>query len=214
MGQPSFVGAFAGLLAVALLAGCSGGDPVDVVRPTPLANPPAMTDAEPSQLPSQSPQALNAEEGTEWDDPGALADVFAERDQFMRDQQLPQDGSLLKATTPEQIEFIDAQRTHLESQGGEWNEGVESVTLALTADACETAILNWHHIEARAVTSHIATSPLFEMLIPADVVGEDRALAEANVASIMVYGMRYMCPEDHPQWKAAFDELYPAHGGG
>ena len=120
----------------------------------------------------------------------------------------------LKPPPPEQTESTAAQRTPPEPQGGEWNEGGESVTPALTADACETAILNWHHIEARAVTSHIATSPLFEMLIPADVVGEDRALAEANVASIMVYGMRYMCPEDHPQWKAAFDELYPAHGGG
>ncbi|MDN5558214.1 MAG: hypothetical protein L0G23_02100 [Ruaniaceae bacterium] len=208
MDQRSLVRAFAGVFAVALLAGCSGGDTSEKVRPTPIATTPATIDV----VETESPQGADIDEATE--DLNALADVFAERDQFMRDQQLPQDGSLLKATTPEQIEFIDAQRAHFESQGSEWNEGVEAVTLALTADSCETAILNGHEIDAGAVSSHIATSPLFEMLIPADVVGEDRALAEASVASIMVYGMRYMCPDDHPQWKAAFDELYPGHGGG
>lgn len=165
-----------------------------------------------SPTPSPEPTPTTAPEND--DASGDYAAALAEREQFMQDQQLPLDGSLLKAVTPEQKEFIAEQRAHFEPQGGTWKAETESVTLALTADACETAILSFHDVDSTTVVTHIQTSPLFATLIPSDLTGESREDAEANVASIMVFGMRYMCPDDHPQWKTAFDELYPGHGGG
>lgn len=136
-------------------------------------------------------------------------DVLAERDQFLEDQQLPLDGSPLSATTPEQQQFIEEQRTHVESQGGDWTPEAESLTLALTADACETAILNQHEVDAGTVEVHIASSPLFLNEIPEQLTDAEKAQAEIGMADIMVYGMQHMCPDDFPQWRDAVVELYP-----
>jgi hypothetical protein len=133
---------------------------------------------------------------------------LAEQEQFLEDQQLPLEGSPLSAVTPEQKQFIEEQRTHVESQGGVWTPEVETLTLALTADACETAILNYHESDTSTVQAHIATSPLF-LTIPQDLTADEREQAEASMAEIMVYGMQHMCPADFPDWRDAVIELYP-----
>ena len=139
----------------------------------------------------------------------ATEDVLAERDQFLEDQQLPLDGSPLSATTPEQQQFVEEQRTHVESQGGDWTPEAESLTLALTADACETAILNQHDVDATTVEIHIASSPLFLNQIPDHLTDAEKAQTEVGMADIMIYGMQHMCPADFPQWRDAVAELYP-----
>lgn len=125
----------------------------------------------------------------------------------MAEQQLPTDGSDLVAVTEAQKQFISEQRAYLESQGVEWTAQHESIYLALAADACETSILNGHDIDATRFSLHVQSSPLFRALL--EGVGEDEVAAgEKNLASVMVFGTGFLCPEDAPQWDAAFRELY------
>lgn len=163
----------------------------------------------PDSTTSQDPVVTD---GNESEQP-AVEDALAERDQFMEDQQLPLDGSPLSAVTPEQKQFIEEQRTHVEEQGGVWTPEAESVTLALTADACETAILNNHDTDASTVQMHIDTSPLFVSQLPESLPEAERAQAEMSMADIMVYGMQHMCPNDFQQWSEAVMELHPEYYG-
>jgi|GEM_PF-2651965 len=139
---------------------------------------------------------------------GDIEAALTEQEQFLKDQQLPLDGSPLSAVTPEQKQFVEEQRVHVESQGGVWTSEAETLTLALTADACETAILNYHDVDTSTVQAHIVTSPLF-LTIPQDLTASEREQAEAGMAEIMVYGMQHMCPADYPDWRDAVIELYP-----
>ncbi len=141
-------------------------------------------------------------------DADALGDAFAERDRFFEEQQLPRDGSLLVAVTPAQQAFIAAQREYIESQGATWTAQEESVSLALAADACETAILNGHDVDASTLEAHVATSPLFAALIPADADDATRTAIEGNLASTMVYGAGFLCPDDSVDWQSAYAEVY------
>ncbi len=194
-GMPSrSTAAAASLVVVALsLAGCSFSIPVEVeASSSPTAS---------SSAPTPSPT-----DDSDTDDP--MADALAERDQFLADQQLPLDGSPLVAVTPAQQEFIAQQRAFIESQGGTWDAQTESISLALAADACETAILNYHEVDAPLLQAHVASSPVFAQLLPADFPEDQRAAAERNVASVMVFGAGFLCPEDGPQWEAAFTEVY------
>ncbi|MFB9310006.1 hypothetical protein BJY17_000539 [Agromyces hippuratus] len=143
------------------------------------------------------------------DEGDEYADAFAERDAFIAAQQLPLDGSLLVATTDAQKEFIAEQRAYIEQQGGTWSPELESTALALAADACETAILNQHEVELMTLETHVATSPLFAQLIADDLAEDERRAAERNVASVMVFGTGYLCPDDAEQWEAAFTAAYP-----
>ncbi|MDQ1177856.1 hypothetical protein [Microbacterium sp. SORGH_AS_0421] len=108
-------------------------------------------------------------------DPDDVSDVFAEREEYFREQQLPMDGSPLVAVTPAQKEFIAEQRAYVEQQGSAWTSADESLALALAGDACETAILNRHQVDASTMNTHVATSPLFAQLIPSDLQGAARA---------------------------------------
>lgn len=143
------------------------------------------------------------------DEGDEYADAFAERDAFIAAQQLPLDGSLLVATTDAQKEFIAEQRAYIEQQGGTWSPELESVALALTADACETAILNLHEVELTTLETHVASSPLFAQLIADDLSEDERRAAERNVASVMVFGTGFLCPDDAEQWESAFTAAYP-----
>lgn len=165
--------------------------------PTPTVSEPEKT------LPVETPSPDAGADG----DTGDMADRFAERDAFVAAQQLPLDGSLLTATTPEQKEFIANQRAYMESNGIEWSAEAESIYLAAAADGCETAILNGHEIDTADFQAHVGSSPLFAAVL-SGLEGEKRTAGEANLASIMVYGMGYMCPADAPQWQAAYDETY------
>ncbi|NYF16134.1 hypothetical protein HDC37_000948 [Microbacterium sp. AK009] len=187
--------ASASLVIVALsLAGCTFSLPA--VEPEASTSPTVATPA-----PAQT-------EGDDQAGEDPMADALAERDQFLADQQLPLDGSPLVAVTPAQQEFIGQQRAFVESQGGTWDAQTESISLALAADACETAILNYHEVDAPLLQAHVASSPVFAQLIPADFSEDQRAAAERNVASVMVFGAGFLCPEDGPQWEAAFTEVY------
>ncbi|MGQ2913697.1 hypothetical protein [Microbacterium aurantiacum] len=131
-----------------------------------------------------------------------MESALLEREEFFDAQQQPRDGSLLSAKTPEQQEFIAQQRAYLESQGATWAPETESLLLATTLDACETAILNNHRTDADIFATHVSSSPLF-----AQVAQGDEA-AEQGLASIMVFGMSFVCPSDAEQWDAAYTEVY------
>lgn len=125
-------------------------------------------------------------------------DVFAERDAFFAEQQQVPGDPMLTPKTPQQQEFIAQQRAYTESQGGTWSAELESITLALALDACETSILNGHDVDADLYATHVATSPLISAL-----AGGDPA-TQRNVTSIMVFGTRFLCPADAPQWESAY----------
>ncbi len=153
-------------------------------------------DAEPSPAASTPPPSDAAE------DASAEADVLAERDAFFAQQGRPQEGALPTPQTPAQEEFLAQQRAYVQSQGGSWDEFYDGVALAVTLDACETSILNAHAVTTETAQAHIASSPLI-----AQIAGGDPA-ATQGLASIMVFGTGFVCPEDAPQWEAAYAALY------
>ena len=168
----------------AALAGCAPA-PSDSDGPTAAAATPTPS------------VPVEGEEGPALDMEAAVL----EREDFFDAQQQPRDGSLLSAKTPEQQEFIAQQRAYLESQGATWAPETESLLLATTLDACETAILNNHRTDADIFAMHVP-SPIFAQVTQGD------AAAEQGLASIMVFGMSFVCPSDAEQWDAAYTEVY------
>ncbi|MET2012698.1 hypothetical protein ABXJ56_14220 [Microbacterium chocolatum] len=164
---------------------------------------PAPSDPGGSSTAPPAPSATSAAPGGA--EENAAPDMEAaliEREEFFEAQQQPRDGSLLSAKTPEQQEFIAQQRAYLESQGATWAPETESLLLATTLDACETAILNNHRTDASIFATHVESSPLFAQVAQGD------AAAEQGLASIMVFGMSFVCPADAEQWDAAYTEVY------
>ncbi|MDF2554895.1 MAG: hypothetical protein K0R60_790 [Microbacterium sp.] len=154
------------------------------------------TDAEPSPTVTTEASPTPTAES----DAGGTEDMFVERDEFFAtQQQIPGQGELV-ARTDAQIELVARQREYVESQGVAWTAELESITLALGLDACETSILNGHAVDADVFRTHVATSPLISA-----VAGDDTA-AQAGVVDIMVYGTGFLCPDDAPQWEAAMAE--------
>lgn len=174
-------------LAAAFLLSACGGTDVGT-RPSPTSPP--------SSAAAPTP-AASAE----------LEDAFAERDRFFREQQFASGATTLSAVTPAQKDFIAQQRAYLESQGAVWSDEYETIYLALTADACETSILNGHEVDTDTFTTHIQTSPLVTTILQ-DVADEQRSAATANLASVMVFGTTFLCPADAPQWEAAYTEVF------
>lgn len=171
-----------------------------VPLPSPLGPEGAATVAPEAPLPGDERTGVPAEED--------LGDPLAERDRFFEEQGLPLDGSPLSAVTPAQKEFIAQQQAYAREMGREWTDQDESFSLALVADACETAILSSHDVDGTTLQAHVATSPLFAQLVPADVQGAQRTQAEAGIASLMVFGTTFLCPEDGDAWIAAYEEVY------
>ena len=133
------------------------------------------------------------------DDATVDGDVLAERDAFIDAQQQPVGQPTLTAKTPAQQELVAQQRAHLEANGGQWSEQAETVTLALGLDACETSILNGHEIDVSSFRTHVVTSPLIQSLAVDDASRE-------GAVSIMVFGTRFLCPDDASQWEQAWTE--------
>lgn len=175
--------ALAGVLA---LAGCA---PAQAPEAEPKATPTATT---PSTDPQATPEA--GEDAAQVD-----ADVLAERDAFIAAQQQPVGQPSLTAQTPAQQELVTQQRAHLEENGGQWSEQAETVTLALALDACETSILNGHSIDTASFRTHVVSSPLIQSLAVDDASRE-------GAVSIMVFGTRFLCPDDAPQWEQAWTD--------
>ena len=172
------------LVSLLVLSGCSllpaAPEPESEPSPTPTV----------SASPTADPDA----------GAGAMEDMLVERDEFFAaQQQVPGQAQLLAKTEP-QTELVARQREYVESQGVTWTPELESITLALALDACETSILNGHAVDVDVFRSHVATSPLI-----AAVAGDDTA-AQAGVVDIMVYGTGFLCPDDAPQWEAAMAE--------
>lgn len=155
------------------------------------------TGAEAATPETEAPETDATPEAADGD---VLGDALAERDQFLIDQQQPLDGSSLVAKTPEQQELVAQQRAYVESQGGQWSAESETITLALALDACETSILNGHAVDLDIFRTHVTSSPLISA-----VSGGDPNAIEGAV-SIMVFGSGFICPEDAPQWEAAWTE--------
>jgi hypothetical protein len=156
------------------------------------ANP---TEATPTTVPDESAAATPDAGG----DGSATADALAERDAFIAAQQQPVGQTTLTAKTPEQQELVAQQRAHVEANGGQWSEQAETVTLALALDACETSILNGHQVDQDVYQMHVASSPLIQSLAIDDASRE-------GAVSIMVFGTRFLCPDDAPQWEQAWTE--------
>ncbi|MDQ1122218.1 hypothetical protein [Microbacterium trichothecenolyticum] len=187
------------LLVAAVLSSTSGCIPL----PSPLS-----PDAALSSSPTPTSEAGEESDVSSPPDADALGDAFVEREEFFREQQLPTDGSPLVAVTPAQKEFIAQQRAYIESQGASWSAQDENIALALAADACETAILNAHRVDASVLQSHVVSSPLFAAILPKDADAATRAAGERNVASVMVFGTSFLCPDDAPAWQSAYTEVY------
>lgn len=235
MHRPSLLPTAVAVCAALALTACSSSDSPDPDEPSPEAS--AITspqaeaeedaDTETSTDNNDDAAADEEEDAPEADggatdpveeaDPADEEDEYGaavqERDQFLEDQQLPLDGSPLEATTPEQQEYIDSYREDVEAQGGTWNPEIETVALALSLDACESAILAFHDVDEDTVATHILSSPLFDTVIPPDASEQEREGIEADLASTMVYGMQYLCPDDHEQWQTIIQDLYPEHLG-
>lgn len=160
------------------------------------------TTTEPDTSTSASPTPTPTDSVTD-----GMAEALAQRDRFLAEQQLPTDSSMLVAVTPEQKEFIAQQREYLESQGVAWTEQHETIYLAAAVDACETAILNGHDVDAALLDAHVTSSPIFQTVL-GDLEGQEREAGERNLVSIMVFGAGFICPDDAPGWEAAFDEVY------
>ena len=178
------------MLGLLVLAGCAA----------PLHTAPGSS----SSATATTPEPEQSRSATSTDS----ADAFREREAFIKEQQLPLDGSFLVAVTEPQKQFIAEQKAYVESQGSTWTVQDESIALALAADACETSILNSHIVNAASLQTHVATSPLFPMIIPESITGDARAAAVRNVASLMVFGTSFLCPDDAVQWETAFTETY------
>ncbi|MCR2811866.1 MULTISPECIES: hypothetical protein [Microbacterium] len=179
--------AAAGVLALSLTA-CTTAPSTEGAQ---RIDAPATAEA-PTPEPSEGAEDVAADEG--------MAAAFAERDRFLADQQQPLDGSPLVAKTPAQIELVTAQREYVESQGATWDANAESITLALPLDACETSILNGHAIDVETFRAHVNSSPLIDA-----VSGGDPQAIEGAV-SMMVFGTRFICPDDAAQWESAWSE--------
>lgn len=134
-------------------------------------------------------------------------EAFAARDKFFIDQQLPMDGTLLTATTIEQRTFIARQRAFFTENAAELTPHIETIYLAMTSDACETAILNAHSVDAATYDSFMATSPLFNEILDG-LVGAEREAASRNLEEVMLFGMSYVCPGDVNEWSLIYQERY------
>jgi hypothetical protein len=158
---------------------------------------PSSEKADAEASPSPTPTASAAPSASTSD---GIDDALIERDEFFQaQQQIPGEGELV-ARTDAQLQLVARQREYVESQGVTWSAELESITLALGLDACETSILNGHTVDVGVFQSHVATSPLISAL-----AGDDSA-AQSGVVEIMVYGTGFLCPDDAPQWESAAAE--------
>lgn len=133
--------------------------------------------------------------------------VVAELDAFLRVQGFDDDDSALTATTPAQKAFLADQESYYGEQGWEWAEPDATLALAFAVDACQTSILHGHRFDTDLLRRHVATSPLYAGMIPADSSGMDRTGWELGAIEMAAYGASYLCPADGRQWMSAYEEV-------
>lgn len=165
-------------LTLALSSGCAAGAQAPPAASQTAAPPPAASP------PAQAPAAED------------LDARFAEREAFFIAQRRFLEDGPPRAETPEQRAFVGA----LDERGeAPLTAEEEAFWLALTLDACETAILNGHVLSAGAALAYVRGSPLLARW--EDPAEKDQALA------LMLEGTTYLCPDDTAAWRGALDEL-------
>ena len=182
---------------------------VTLLQPSSSTADPAKTPAtaEPAPTLGPSPSSEPTPDAEPTEEPGSgIGDALAEREEFMRTQEQPMDGSLLAAKTPEQKAFVAEAKEYIEGSGGVWDAQTESYALALTLDACETSILNGHKIDKNTVRTHATTSPLLAALIQG-VPAEQKAGVTSGLMNLAVTGVGHVCPADQSQWKDSVDAI-------
>ncbi|MFJ6531305.1 hypothetical protein [Microbacterium sp. NPDC091662] len=114
------------------------------------------------------------------------------------------DEGRLTPKTPEQQLLVDEV-----IESGVWagipDEDVAWMSLELTIDVCLVAIESGHQVDAARVQEHIGSS---------DVLGSwERAFGDADpglpfmLGGLAISGMKHLCPDDYPDWIAAYREL-------
>ena len=193
------------LAAGLMLSACSAADAAPDAKPSSKATPEASA--------KEPVPGAEASEGSE-DGPVDFEAALAERDQFIADQGMPLDGTPLVAHTDAQKEFIGREKAFVESQGQMWSAEAESTYLALAMDACETSILQGHRVTQDTLVVHVASSPLFQAMLPAEITGEERRVGERNTSAKMITGVSYLCEADTAHWVEAFNAVYPPSAPG
>lgn len=182
----------ASALTFTLVSGAQGDTERAASTPT--------TTSEPQATPDSSSR------DAESDSSGGFADMFEERDEFMKAQQQPVGDEVLTAVTPEQKELVAEARAHVEQKGEIWDEEQESLVLVLALNACETSILNGHDINESTVQMHVATSPVLTALLQG-ATEEQRVSAVTGLMNLTVTGTTYLCPADSEQWSSAVQTI-------
>lgn len=198
----------AGVVGIGILVGAVILS-VTLLQPSSSTADPAKTPAtaEPAPTLEPSPSSEPTPDAEPTEEPGSgIGDALAEREEFMRTQDQPMDGSLLVAKTPEQKAFVAEAKEYIEGSGGVWDAQTESYALALTLDACETSILNGHKIDENTVRTHATTSPLLAALIQG-VPAEQKAGVTSGLMNLAVTGVGHVCPADQGQWKDSVDAI-------
>lgn len=133
---------------------------------------------------------------------------FIERDQFIADQKIDLSAPPFLAITDAQKQYIKLQKQHVEATGVQWNDELESLALSLTLDACETAILNGHRIDAMLLTTHIYSSPTIQGLAELDETEAEREATIETLTDAAIFGMSFLCPADYEGWQHEFMNMF------
>ena len=133
-----------------------------------------------------------------------LPSVEDEGRAFYLAQGFAENEGRLSPKTPAQQALVDEV-----IESGVWagipDEDVAWMSLELTIDVCLVAIESEHRVDAGKVGEHIDSS---------EIIGSwSNAFEESDPAlpfmlgGLAISGMKHLCPDDHPDWLAAYREL-------
>lgn len=110
----------------------------------------------------------------------------------------------LTPKTPEQQSLVDEA-----VESGVWagipDEDVAWMSLELTIDACLVAIESEHRVDADRVDEHIESSTVVGSWVRA--FADDDPGLPFMLGGLAIAGMKHLCPDDYPDWIAAYREL-------
>lgn len=110
----------------------------------------------------------------------------------------------LSPKTPAQQALVDEV-----IESGVWagipDEDVAWMSLELTIDACLVAIESEHRVDAGKVRDHIDSSEIIGSW--SDAFEESDPGLPFMLGGLAISGMKYLCPDDYPDWIAAYREL-------
>ena len=137
-------------------------------------------------------------------EPTASVDVEDEGRAFLLDQGFATNEGRLAPKTPEQerlvAEVIDS---------GVWagipDEDLAWMSLELTLDVCLKAIESGHRVDADQVQAHIDDPGILQTWVRA--FEDDDLGLPFMLGGLAISGMTHLCPDDYPDWIAAYREL-------